>query len=74
MSHEIQATAHPRPGFVYLAPVDYCRRAGISRPTFWRNVKSGRIEIVRFTPRTPRVPVAESAHEHESAGTAKAAA
>lgn len=52
--------AHPQEGFSYKTPDQYCAAANISRATFWREVRRGKVEVVKFGERCTRVPVRES--------------
>jgi hypothetical protein len=50
---------HPQAGFSYRTPEQYCKAANISRATFWRDVKRGKVAVVKFGERCTRVPVRE---------------
>lgn len=55
---------------VYLTPLQYQRRFHISKSTFWRWVREGRVTCRRLGPKTVRIQVAGSdpLHRVETSG------
>ena len=48
-------------GYVYLTPTEYTQLMKISKGTFWRYVKEGRINVERYGPKFIRVKTPRAA-------------